>query len=122
VPHYLHTVAAAAAADAGKHVFVEKPMGVSPNDAKAIIDTCREKGMACGAPFVALRAGLPRGVSFDALRGHRRGDRFSTHLPYGTVLRFGNVWYNTQIASLTSMPHQRYAAVTALIRSPPHRR
>src|SRR5687767_14944241 len=51
-PHYLHRPLAIEAARAGKHVLVEKPMGVSPADAQAILDTCREYGVACGVPFI----------------------------------------------------------------------
>ncbi|MFL5806443.1 MAG: Gfo/Idh/MocA family protein [Roseiflexaceae bacterium] len=56
VPHHLHRATAVAAAAAGKHVFVEKPMGVSPDDAQAIVDACRRHGVACGVPFVARYA------------------------------------------------------------------
>jgi predicted dehydrogenase len=52
VPHHLHR----AAAVAGKHVFVEKPMGINPDDAQAIVDACRQHGVACGVPFVARYA------------------------------------------------------------------
>ncbi len=44
------------AAGAGKHVFVEKSMDVSPEDAWAIVDACRENGVACGVPFVVRYA------------------------------------------------------------------
>jgi predicted dehydrogenase len=56
LPHYLHRAAARAAAGAGKHVFVEKPMGVSPDDAQAIVDACHQNGVACGVPFVTRYA------------------------------------------------------------------
>jgi predicted dehydrogenase len=56
MPHHLHRATAVAAAAAGKHVFVEKPMGVSPDDAQAIVDACRRHGVACGVPFVARYA------------------------------------------------------------------
>jgi UDP-N-acetyl-2-amino-2-deoxyglucuronate dehydrogenase len=56
VPHLLHREVALAAAAAGKHVLVEKPMGVTPDDAKAIVDACRRAGVACGVPFVARHA------------------------------------------------------------------
>jgi len=41
VPHYLHRPIAIQAAGAGKHVFIEKPMGVDPHEAQAIVDACR---------------------------------------------------------------------------------
>jgi predicted dehydrogenase len=53
VPHFLHRENALRAAAAGKHVFIEKPMGVSPEDAEAIVAGCRRRGVACGVPFVA---------------------------------------------------------------------
>ena len=39
-PDKLHAKQAIAAAEAGKHVLVEKPMATSPKDAKAMIDAC----------------------------------------------------------------------------------
>lgn len=56
VPHFLHRDAAERATSAGKHVFIEKPMGVSVGDALAIADACRSRGLACGVPFVAREA------------------------------------------------------------------
>lgn len=51
-PHFLHRQLALQAATAGKHVFIEKPLGVSPDDAWAIVDACQKNGVACGVPFV----------------------------------------------------------------------
>ncbi len=42
-PHYLHAPIAEQAAQAGKHVIVEKPMGVSLADARKIQAVCAEK-------------------------------------------------------------------------------
>jgi predicted dehydrogenase len=56
VPHYLHKTIAVSAAGAGKHVFIEKPMGVSPDDAQAIVDACHRNGVSCGVPFVVRYA------------------------------------------------------------------
>jgi predicted dehydrogenase len=52
VPHFLHRDTAIRAAEARKHVFIEKPMGLSPEDAAAIVEGCREHGVACGVPFI----------------------------------------------------------------------
>jgi predicted dehydrogenase len=60
VPHLLHRELAVRAADAGKHVFVEKPMGMRPDDSAAIVDACRRAGVTCGVPFVARNAGAYR--------------------------------------------------------------
>ena len=51
-PHHLHRDVAIAAARAGKHVFVEKPVGVGPADAQAVVQACRDAGVQCGVPFV----------------------------------------------------------------------
>lgn len=56
LPHFLHRVTAIRAVMAGKHVFIEKPMGVSPADAEAIVEACRRHGVACGVPFVVREA------------------------------------------------------------------
>lgn len=40
-PHYLHRAHATMAAEAGKIVFCEKPMGTSARDAQAIVDVCK---------------------------------------------------------------------------------
>jgi predicted dehydrogenase len=53
VPHAFHRDVAIEATRAGKHVFVEKPMGVSVEDAEAIVAACERAGVACGVPFVA---------------------------------------------------------------------
>jgi len=44
-PHSLHREQALAAAEAGKHVFCEKPLALSLADAGAIIDACNDAGV-----------------------------------------------------------------------------
>lgn len=44
-PHYLHAPLAEAAAAAGKHVIVEKPMGTTLEDSRRIVRACREAGV-----------------------------------------------------------------------------
>jgi predicted dehydrogenase len=56
VPHYLHKTIAVHVANAGKHVFIEKPMGVNPGEAQAIVEACQRNGVACGVPFVVRYA------------------------------------------------------------------
>jgi UDP-N-acetyl-2-amino-2-deoxyglucuronate dehydrogenase len=51
-PHAVHRDTAVRAAEAGKHVFIEKPMGLTVDDARAIVDACERRGVACGVTFV----------------------------------------------------------------------
>src|SRR5919202_2654700 len=55
-PHFLHKELAIRSAEACKHVLVEKPLGVSPDDAQSIVEACRRNGVACGVPFVVRYA------------------------------------------------------------------
>ncbi len=55
-PHFLHLTLALQAAQAGKHVLIEKPLGVSHEDARTIVEACRTQNVACGVPFVVRYA------------------------------------------------------------------
>ena len=46
-PHSVHRAQVEAAAAAGKHVLVEKPMATSVADCTAMIEACRQAGCAC---------------------------------------------------------------------------
>jgi predicted dehydrogenase len=72
-PHFLHRDMATRAAAAGKHVFIEKPMGTSPEDAEAIVETCMCHGVACGVSFVAREAPAFR-VARDIVTSGTIGD------------------------------------------------
>lgn len=52
VPHFLHADMAEAAARAGKHVLLEKPMGTSLADPDRAIAACRAAGVTLGVPFI----------------------------------------------------------------------
>src|ERR1700694_65659 len=45
LPHHLHAPVAIEAANAGKHVFVEKPIANTLDEADAMIAACRENGV-----------------------------------------------------------------------------
>jgi predicted dehydrogenase len=51
VPHMLHAPLAIQAAQAGKHVFLEKPLGVNLKDATRIIEVFREAGVRLTVNF-----------------------------------------------------------------------
>lgn len=44
-PVYLHTTLTKKAADAGKHVLCEKPLGMNEEDALGAVEYCRERGV-----------------------------------------------------------------------------
>ena len=51
LPHRFHCDVAVAAAVAGKHVLVEKPMALTLDDADRMIDICQRKGVKLGVVF-----------------------------------------------------------------------
>ena len=52
LPHHLHREAGLAAAAAGSHVLMEKPMGRTLEDGHAIVDGCRQHGVLLTVSFV----------------------------------------------------------------------
>jgi 1,5-anhydro-D-fructose reductase (1,5-anhydro-D-mannitol-forming) len=50
-PNDQHRSQTEAAAAAGKHVLVEKPMALSPSDCRAMIDACKAAGVTLGLGF-----------------------------------------------------------------------
>jgi predicted dehydrogenase len=50
-PHHLHSSIGIEAAQAGKHVLVEKPMAVSLEEADRLIRACAESGVTLGVVF-----------------------------------------------------------------------
>jgi predicted dehydrogenase len=51
VPHHLHAPLAIQAARAGKHILLEKPMGVDLQDATRIVEACRHAGVRLTVNF-----------------------------------------------------------------------
>jgi predicted dehydrogenase len=51
VPHFLHSSFTEQAAKAGKHVLLEKPLGVNLQDATRIIEACRKAGVRLTVNF-----------------------------------------------------------------------
>ena len=50
-PHRSHADITGSAANAGKHVLVEKPMSVTPSEADRMISVCRDAGVKLGVLF-----------------------------------------------------------------------
>jgi predicted dehydrogenase len=76
-PSGLHAAQTIAAAQAGKHVLVEKPMALSLADADAMIDACARAGVRLGVAlerradptFQAVRAAVAAGALGDLTLG-----------------------------------------------------
>lgn len=54
-PHNLHVPLGIKAAEAGKHVIVEKPMATTLEDADALIEACKEAGVLCSSKEGGVR-------------------------------------------------------------------
>jgi UDP-N-acetyl-2-amino-2-deoxyglucuronate dehydrogenase len=54
-PHYLHVPLGIKAAEAGKHVIVEKPMATTLEDADALIEACKKAGVLCSPKEAGIR-------------------------------------------------------------------
>jgi predicted dehydrogenase len=73
-PNDLHRELAVAAAAAGKHVFVDKPISTVVSDARAMIDACRKH-----------KVKLAIGAAARYLRGHRLCKKLVNEGAVGTV-------------------------------------
>jgi len=52
LPHHLHREVGLAAAEAGCHILMEKPMGHTLEDGRAIVEGCRRHGVLLAVSFV----------------------------------------------------------------------
>jgi len=50
-PHYLHAPMTAYAASKGKHILTEKPMSISTEDAREMVELCESNGVTLGVIF-----------------------------------------------------------------------
>jgi UDP-N-acetyl-2-amino-2-deoxyglucuronate dehydrogenase len=87
VPSGLHAEIGKAAARAGKHVLVEKPIDVTYEAAKSLVDTCREAGVKLGTISQHRFAADVRRVR-EAAQGGELGDLIEADMY--------NKWYRTQ--------------------------
>lgn len=75
-PTGLHKKYSVAAANAGKHVWCEKPMAMNPQECQAIIDACRKKGVK-----------LSIGYRMQHEPNTQTIMRFAKEKPYGAIQR-----------------------------------
>jgi len=95
-PNAIHADVAVAAATAGKHVLVDKPMACTTDDADAMIAAADAHGVVLVPfhntrfvePFVAARQFVAAGrlgeVTGSALRSGTRGRKPGRHKPFGS--------------------------------------
>ncbi|CAM5741477.1 Inositol 2-dehydrogenase/D-chiro-inositol 3-dehydrogenase [Streptomyces alboniger] len=74
-PNFLHREIGVAMAAAGKHIWIEKPVGLTVADARAVADAVTEAGVhgAVGFNYRNAPAGSGDGPVSDRLRRHRHG-------------------------------------------------
>lgn len=84
-PNFLHREIGVAMADAGKHVWIEKPVGLTADDARAVADAVKEAGVAGAvgfnyrnAPAVAAAKGMIDGGELGTIT-HVRFRLFSDY-------------------------------------------
>lgn len=73
LPTYLHRECVEKAAHAGKHVFCEKPIALTPDDAKEMIETCRQHNVKFGIGHV-LRYFPEYELAHDMITSGRLGE------------------------------------------------
>jgi len=101
-PHDLHAPIGIRAAQAGKHVLVEKPIATTLEDADALIAACEENGVALGVAFLAQVSGAlaqARGLVRAGLLGDiisvrlaALGDKPATYWQGGYTGRIKTDW------------------------------
>jgi UDP-N-acetylglucosamine 3-dehydrogenase len=92
VPNYLHPEVTMRAAEAGKHVFCEKPMALKVADARAMIDACESAGVKLMIGQV-LRYNSPFAWMLDQVRSGDLGEPFGMQ-----VTRIGGGWGGKYLA------------------------
>lgn len=89
-PTFTHFDIASAAAERGIHVLCEKPLGVSADDSRRIVDVCRDSGVVLHTGFhKRYDAGIARVRSM--IREERRGHCFGAEFRWDGLATFGTV-------------------------------
>lgn len=94
VPNFLHAEVTCQAAEAGKHVFCEKPMALNVADARAMIEACDAAGVKLMIGQV-LRYLPPYVWIIDLVRSGKLGEPFGmqvTRIGGGWGGQFGQSW------------------------------
>lgn len=78
-PHYLHAPLGIRAAEAGKHVLVEKPITTNLADADALIAACEKNGVKLGVAYLA-QVDAAMAQARDLVRAGVLGEIIATRL------------------------------------------
>jgi 1,5-anhydro-D-fructose reductase (1,5-anhydro-D-mannitol-forming) len=103
-PNSLHESQAVQAAQAGKHVLVEKPMALSSAGARRMVDACREAGVKLGVGF-HLRHHPAHVQLRDVLREGRLGKPLLINLQWVKANALRDGWWRNpdQVGAYVTM-------------------
>jgi predicted dehydrogenase len=116
LPHDVHFAAASAALSAGRHVLVEKPLALSSDQCRSLIEQARESRLALGVGentrFVAAYVAVERLLRAGALGEPRLARTFVSGSEV-TRLRDASLWKGRQAGSgggtiIDAGPHSFY--------------
>ncbi len=95
-PAQLHAQLAIAAIDAGKHVFIEKPLALNVSDAQAVVAAAESRGtIACVGHVVLYHPAVTK--LLNLLQEQTIGDLWhlrSRRLSFGKLRAYENVWWS----------------------------
>ena len=92
VPHALHVPIGIEAARAGKHVIVEKPMATAVEDARMLVEECREAGVKL-TQAMGMRYGATSVLTHDLIKAGAIGD-FTSYLVRSIGMKDAKYWSN----------------------------
>jgi predicted dehydrogenase len=133
-PHHLHPANTIAAARAGKHIFVEKPIALTPADLYAMRDAVRQAGVRTAVGFVVrwtplvarLREMIQQGeigriflVDVDYWHSRVRPEMYRRRATGGSALLLGGCHAIDAARFLTGLDPVEVTARSVQIQTPP---
>ena len=133
-PHHLHPANTIAAARAGKHIFVEKPIALTPTDLYAMRDAVRQAGVRTAVGFVVrwtplvarLREMIRQGelgrlflVDVDYWHSRVRPELYRRRATGGSALLLGGCHAIDAARFLTGLDPVEVTARSVQIQKPP---
>lgn len=115
-PHYLHMSQTIAAARAGKHVLVEKPIACSLDEADAMIAACREADVTLGVLY-PVRFGFPVQTARRLVRGGAIGkvNAIQFHFMYEKAQCYWTGGYTGRVTTDWRMSREKSGGGVTLI-------